>query len=104
MLGKLISSRIKAKAPDRKVRLVKPSLREPSTAVERSVIATLNEVDTIAFGSLVKRIARDLYSEEVTMGAGILDIGLFGPDLFVDDVTAELKAGNGILWSIESSR
>ena len=104
MLKHIISARIKDNAADPKVRLINPSVREPATAVERSVIAKLNDVDTMSLSSLVERVARDLYRKELAMGAGILDIGLFGPDLFVRDVAAELSAGNGILWLIESSR
>jgi hypothetical protein len=63
----------------------------------------LNNAETISLSSLVQSVARDLYREQVAMGAGILDIGLFGDELFVRDVAAELTAGNGVLWSIESS-
>ncbi|MGH7797330.1 MAG: hypothetical protein ACREQ2_20930 [Candidatus Binatia bacterium] len=104
MLKNIKSAPNKANAADPKVRLIHPSPRGPATAVERSVVATLNNVDTLSLSSLVERVARDLYREEVAMGAGILDIGLFGPNLFIRDVAAELSAGNGILWSIETSR
>lgn len=30
----------------------------------------------------------------------VLDIGLFGPDLFRSEVASGLKAGDGVLWRI----
>ena len=90
-------------APDPDVRLIKPLPRQPATAIERLAVAALRHGSTTCLSSLVKRVARELYIEEVATGAGVLDIGLFGPDLFVHDVAAELSAGNGVLWYIESS-
>lgn len=53
---------------------------------------------------LVERAARELYSDEVRNGASALDIGLYGPGLFVSDVISELESGNGIRWEIERPR
>jgi hypothetical protein len=50
---------------------------------------------------LVDSVAREIYRQELAVGAGFLDIGLFGPNLFARDVAAELSAGNGVLWHIE---
>jgi hypothetical protein len=58
----------------------------------------------ISLSTLVERVAHDLYREEVTMGAAMVDIGLFGPDLFVHDIAEGISAGNGVLWSIEGSQ
>jgi hypothetical protein len=81
---------VKPTTVDANVRLIKPPIREPATVVERSVVTTLNNVDTISLTSLVERVARDLYKKEVAIGAAILDIGLLGPDLLAHDVAAEL--------------
>jgi hypothetical protein len=97
------SNFIKGVADDTTVRLIRPSPRQPATAVERAVIATLSHVDKISLSTLVERVAGAVYREEVAMGAAILDIGLFGSKLFAHDVAAELSAGNGVLWSIERS-
>jgi hypothetical protein len=42
-------------------------------------------------------------SIEVARGARVLDIGLFGPKLFINNVAFEFRAGNGKLWDIENS-
>jgi len=89
--------------PDPNVRPIKPSLRQPATDIERLAVAALRQGSTTSLSSLVNRVARELYNEEVARGAGVLDIGLFGPKLFINDVAFELRAGNGILWDIESS-
>jgi hypothetical protein len=49
----------------------------------------------------VKRVAADLYAEELRKGASVLDIGLYGDRLFNQDVVRELKAADGILWEIK---
>jgi hypothetical protein len=93
-----------ANSTDPSVRLIKPLPRQPVTAIERLVVAALGQGNTTTLSSLINRVARDLYIKELAMGAGVLDIGLFGPDLLVHDVSAELSAGNSILWHIENSR
>jgi hypothetical protein len=85
-----------------KVWLIKPAPRWPVSDVEWLAVAVLRHESAISLNALVNRVAHELYLEELAMGAGILDIGLFGPKLFVHDVTAELNAANGILWHIES--
>jgi hypothetical protein len=52
-------------------------------------------------GSLVERVASELYNEELRHGAWVLDIGLFGSSLFVPDVVSEIEARNGTLWRID---
>jgi hypothetical protein len=89
-------------ASDPNVRPIEPSLRQPATDIERLAVAALKQGSTSSLGSLVNHVARELYREEVARGAGVLDIGLFGPNLFINDVAFELRAGNGILWYIES--
>jgi hypothetical protein len=91
------------KAPQTKVWLIQPSSREPATASERLAIAVLKQGNTTSLSSLIDCVAREIYKEELATGAGFLDIGLFGPNLFVHEVAIELRAGNGILWHIESS-
>lgn len=75
--------------------------RPPATPVERLAVETLKREGRTSLKELVEHVARELYSDEVRNGAWVLDIGLFGPDLFVPNVAAELKSGNGILWKIE---
>jgi len=58
----------------------------------------------VSLAKLVKRVAEDLYTEELRKGAGVLDIGLFGGRLFNRDVVRELNAGDGFLWKIEEER
>lgn len=48
----------------------------------------------------MRRVAEDLYQEELHLGAAIVDIGLFGSGLFDRDVSAAIKAADGILWKV----
>ncbi len=89
------------KAPDgATIRLLAAS-RPPATHVERLAIDILKREGSISFTKLLERVARELYSDEVRSGAWVLDIGLYGPNLFVPDVILELESGNGILWKFE---
>jgi len=91
-----------AKGLDRfTIRLLKAS-RSPATTVERLSVEVLKREGRTSLVKLVERVAREIYSDEVRRGAWVLDIGLYGPDLFVAEVISELKAANGILWKIES--
>lgn len=94
---------INTNPPDPNVRLIKPSSREPATAIERLAIVVLKQGSAWSLSSLINYVACEIYREELATGAGFLDIGLFGPKLFVHDVAVELSAGNGILWHIERS-
>ena len=91
-----------AKGLDRfTVRLLKAS-RSPATIVERLSVEILKREGRTSLKRLVADVAREVYSDEVHHGAWVLDIGLYGPDLFVTEVISELNAANGILWKIES--
>ena len=75
--------------------------RPPATPVEQLAINVLKREGRTCFTKLLEHVARELYSDEVRSGAWALDIGLYGPNLFVPDVVSELKSGDGILWKIE---
>ena len=91
-----------AKGLDRfTIRLLKAS-RSPATIVERLSVEILKREGRTSLKRLVADVAREVYSDEVRHGAWVLDIGLYGPDLFVTEVISELNAANGILWKIES--
>jgi len=75
--------------------------RPPATPVERLAINALTREGRTSFTELLEHVARELYSDEVRSGAWALDIGLYGPNLFVPAVVSELKSGDGILWKIE---
>ena len=83
------------------IRLLKAS-RSPATTVERLSVEVLKREGRTSLAKLIERVAREVYFDEVRRGASALDIGLYGPDLFVAEVISELKAANGILWKIES--
>ncbi|MBI2987054.1 MAG: hypothetical protein HYY45_09835 [Deltaproteobacteria bacterium] len=95
-----------AEAPETKglegliIRLLEAS-RPPATQVERLAIDFLTREGRISLKKLVEHVARELYSAEVRNGAWALDIGLYGPELFVRDVISEIRSGDQILWSIE---
>ena len=78
--------------------------RLPATPIEQRLSSALKEMGTISLGSLVKRVAAELYGDELRRGAGVLDIGLIGDRLFNHDIVQELNAGNGILWEIKQQR
>ena len=91
-----------AKGLDRfTIRLLKAS-RSPATTVERLSVEVLKREGRTSLAKLIERVAREVYFDEVRRGASALDIGLYGPDLFVTEVISELKAANSILWKIES--
>lgn len=83
------------------IRLLKAS-RSPATIVERLSVEILKREGRTSLAKLIERVAREVYFDEVRHGASALDIGLYGPDLFVTEVISELKAANSILWRIES--
>src|SRR3989338_4205154 len=83
------------------VKLLEAS-RPPATPVERLTVEILKREGRTSLRKLVGRVAREIYSAEVRNGAWALDIGLYGPKLFVSEVIAEVKSGKGILWQIEN--
>ena len=93
---------IKNDAPTQlSVRLLDPPSRLPLTPIEKLTVITLEKQGPTPFPVLVKRVAHEIYSDEIRNGAWVMDIGLFGPGLFAPDVVGELEAGNGILWEIK---
>jgi hypothetical protein len=91
----------KVKMEGEVVRLIDSPHRLPATPIEHRLTSALTKVGVISFEKLVKTVAAHLYAEELRKGAGVLDIGLFGSQLFNDDVVRELKAADGILWEIK---
>ena len=83
------------------VRLIEPIPRAPVTPVEQSAVASLKDKGVVDMDHLVKRVASDLYYEEIRNGASVLDIGLFGRKLFISGVAAEIQKGDGNLWRIQ---
>ena len=83
------------------LRLIAP-VRPAATQVERLAVEILKREGRTSLKRLVADVAREVYSDEVRRGAWVLDIGLYGPGLFVAEVVGELNAANGILWKIES--
>ena len=92
---------LRAEAQLALVRLIETPGRHPATPIEHQLSATLKMTGPVSVASLVKRVAVDLYAEELRKGAGVLDIGLYGDRLFNQDVVRELKAADGILWEIK---
>lgn len=86
------------------VQLVDSPRRLPTTPIEQRLSSALKETAPISVANLVKRVAAELYSDELRQGAGVLDIGLIGDRLFNRDIIRELNAGNGILWQIKQQR
>lgn len=87
----------------RGVRLIEAPVRPPVTPVERLTVAALKQDGVMPFNRLLEQVALDLYREVLRQSAWVLDLGLFGSDLFVSDVARGLEAGHGILWEIETT-
>lgn len=85
-----------------RVRLLEAGQRSPLTAVERLAVSALRHEGAMPLLLLAERVAQDLYRDALRHGAWVLDIGLFGRDIFVPDVVRELEAASGVLWEIES--
>jgi hypothetical protein len=85
------------------VRPIPGPLRPPRSVTEHSALALLHGQAAVPFETLVQRVARELYASELRHGGSMLDVGLFGPTLFVSDVAREILAADGILWRIDSS-
>lgn len=86
------------------VQLVDSPRRLPTAPIEQRLSSALKQTGPISVANLVKRVAAELYSDELRQGAGVLDIGLIGDRLFNRDIIRELNAGNGILWQIKQQR
>jgi hypothetical protein len=86
------------------VQLIDSPRRLPATPIEQQLASALKATGSISLVSLVKRVAAELYNDELRQGAGALDIGLIGDRLFNRDIIRELYSGNGILWEIKQQR
>jgi len=86
------------------VHLIDSPRRLPATPIEQRLASALKETGPMSMIRLVKRVAAELYSDELRHGAGVLDIGLIGDRLFNRDIIRELNAANGILWEINQER
>jgi hypothetical protein len=95
---------LKGKADATIVRLIDSPCRLPETPIEQRLAYTLRSTGPISVAGLVKRVASELYSDELRKGAGVLDIGLIGDRLFNRDVFRELNAANGTLWKMEQEQ
>jgi len=89
-------------AKGERVRLLEAGRRPPLTPVERLAVSALRREGALPLTLLAERVARDLYVEGLRHGGWVLDIGVFGQDVFVPDVIRELEAADGILWEIEA--
>lgn len=100
--GNLTRQAYPVRCPGHTVRLSEPALRQPATRVERLIVSTLKQEGVMAFDSLVKCVAHDLYRDALYNGGWVVDLGLFGRNLFFSEAASELEAGNGLLWQIDT--
>lgn len=94
----------KTEADTAVVRLIESPRRLPTTPIEQRLVSVLKEVGSVTVAGLVKRVAAELYADELRGGAAVLDIGLIGDRLFNRDVVRELRAADGVLWEIKGER
>jgi hypothetical protein len=99
-IGRSDDAVLAAQAENGVVRLLDSRSQPPSSPVQQQLLAVLNRSGAASVSSLVHAVAEDLYIEELRLGAGILDIGLFGSRIFHNDIIQELRAGDGTLWQI----
>jgi hypothetical protein len=79
------------------------ALRAHGGGVELLAISMLASEGPLPFDFIVECIAKELYRRELKH-AWLLDIGLFGSQLFVPSVAKAIEVGHGILWRIERGR
>jgi hypothetical protein len=77
------------------------SSQQPTTLVDRQIVAVLEQETPIPLHLLVQRVADELYREELDDGAWVLELGMFGSTLFIPEVFNAIKSGDGIFWQIE---
>jgi hypothetical protein len=53
---------------------------------------------------LVKRVAQEMYYEELRLGAGVVEIGIFGPAIFEREVQEFLEPMVGRSITVESEQ
>ena len=93
---------VRAKADGTVVRLIDSPRRVLATPMEQRLISTLKGTGSVSFASFVHAVSEDLFAEELRMGAGLLDIGLFGGRCSTMTLFKSFGPGDGILWQIES--
>ena len=101
--GSLIQRAEPSRCAGHTVRLSEPALRQPATRVERLVVSMLKQEGIVAFDLLVARVAHDLYRDTLLNVGWVVDLGLFGSDLFRSEAASELEVGNGLLWQIDTA-
>ena len=84
-----------------RIRLLEVPRRSLRSPQERRIAATLNQDGPLPVDELIERVARDLYLEEVRLGAWAVDIGVYGPKLFFADTARAVEGGRGVLWEID---
>jgi len=89
------------KQPDHRVQSIHSSARTAKTSVERMILDLLDREGPKDGAEIVKRVAQQIYRDELRYGAAALDVGLFGAMLFESEVVAALKTGIGVLWTVE---
>jgi hypothetical protein len=77
-------------------------LRDPRSLAERRALAVLDREGVVPFATLVQCVASDLYLDALRQGGWMVDIGVLGPPLFVNDAARAIEAADGALWTIKS--
>ena len=86
--------------PELEVRLlVARDAPAPSDAVD-AILALLRRAGRMRLDALVRDGAEMLYRSELVRGGANVDLGFFGPGVFVPAICGALNAGHGRLWEI----
>ena len=88
--------------PDVIVRLA--NLAGAKNHYERMVCQILEAEGPRPAAELVKRVAQEMYYEELRLGAGVVEIGIFGPAIFEREVQEFLESMVGRGITVESEQ
>jgi hypothetical protein len=88
--------------PDVIVRLA--NLAGAKNHYERMVCQILEAEGPRPAAELVKRVAQEIYYEELRLGAEVFEIGIFGPAIFERDVQEFLESMVGRGITVESEQ
>ncbi len=82
-----------------RMRLLSLPSAVPTTEIEHSTVKLLREKGEVDFDRVLREVARQVYLRELRRGSAV-DIGLWGPGLFLPQVAQEIRARDGELWKI----
>jgi len=65
-----------------------------------AILEVLRRAGRVRLDALVREAAEALYRSELARGGANVDLGLFGPGIFVPEIRRVVDASHGRLWEI----